>query len=272
MTEARSDAHPLRLITRGDDLGCNHTANVAIRDAYQHGILRNTSLMAPAPAIEDAAALLAGEPGLCCGLHCTITAEWDTLRWGPVLPPDQVPSLVDAHGHFFQTTHAVAEHGPQLEEVMAELQAQLERARKLGFDVRYADTHLGFASVVDGLRDAIDAWCEREGILNAHRYGRRLPAAEATADDMDPVERFIARLEPLVRRAAPPWQYLIVGHPAYDTPEMRQLEHEGWPGDRVAVERDWQRQLFMDPRVVRYCAEAGVVPLRYDEAEPVTEP
>jgi predicted glycoside hydrolase/deacetylase ChbG (UPF0249 family) len=272
MTEARSGAHPLQLITRGDDLGCNHTANVAIRDAYQHGILRNTSLMAPAPAIGDAAALLAGERGLCCGLHCTITAEWDTLRWGPVLPPHQVPTLVDAHGHFFQTTRAVAAHDPQLEEVMAELQAQLERARQLGFDVRYADTHMGFAWVVDGLREAIDAWCEREGILNAQRYGRRLPAAEATADDVDPVEQFIARLEPLVRRAAPSGQYLIVGHPAYDTPEMHQLEHEGWPGERVAVERDWQRRLFMDPRVVRYCAEAGVLPLRYDEAEPVAEP
>jgi predicted glycoside hydrolase/deacetylase ChbG (UPF0249 family) len=265
--DPRLDPGPLRLITRGDDLGCNHTANVAIRDAYQQGILRNTSLMAPAPAIEEAALLLANEAGLCCGLHCTITAEWDRLRWGPVLTPEEVPSLVDAHGHFFQTTRAVAEHGPLLDEIMAELAAQLERARALGFHVRYADTHMGFSWVVDGLREAIDAWCTREGILNAHHYGRRLPTLDAAQESVDPIEQFIARL-----RAAPAGQYLIVGHPAYDTPEMHELGHEGSPGDRVAVERDLQRRLFMDPRVVAYCREHDVVPTRYDEAEPIREP
>jgi predicted glycoside hydrolase/deacetylase ChbG (UPF0249 family) len=272
MPESRAPSARLRLITRGDDLGCNHTANVAIRDAYEQGILRNTSLMAPAPAIGHAAELLADEQGLCCGLHCTITAEWDRLRWGPVLPPDEVPSLVDERGHFFQTTRAVAEHSPRLKEIMAELGAQLQRARELGFDVRYADTHMGFARVVDGLAEAIDAWCTREGILNAHRYGRRLPAPDeaqtsAAGDELDPVEQFVARL-----RVAPPGQYLIVGHPAYDTPEMHELGHEGSPGDRVAVERDWQRRLFMDPRIVAYCRENGVVPIRYDEAEAVREP
>ena len=262
MPEPRPNPGPLRLITRGDDLGCNHTANVAIRDAYQQGILRNTSLMAPAPAIEEAALLLANEAGLCCGLHCTITAEWDRLRWGPVLPPEEVPSLVDAHGCFFQTTRAVAEHRPQLDEIVAELAAQLARARALGFDVRYADTHMGFAWVVDGLREAIDDWCTREGIRNAAHYGQRLPVLDDAPDMVDPIEAFIARL-----RAAPPGQYLIVGHPAYDTPEMHALGHAGVTGDHVAAERDLQRRLFMDPRIVDYCRENGVVPTRYDEAE-----
>ncbi|MFL7809614.1 MAG: ChbG/HpnK family deacetylase [Anaerolineae bacterium] len=267
MPETRPDAPRLRLITRGDDLGCNHTANVAIRDAYQQGILRNTSIMTPAPAIGHAAELLVGKHDLCCGLHCTITAEWDNVRWGPVLPPDEVPSLVDRDGHFFQTTRTVAEHGPRLNEIMAELRAQLQRARELGFEVRYADTHMGFAHIVDGLAEAIDAWCTREGIRNARHYGRRLPPldaaqAAATGSELDPVEQFIARLA-----TAPPGQYLIVGHPAYDTPEMHELGHEGMPGDRVAVERDWQRRLFMDPRVVAYCRENGVLPIRYDEAE-----
>ena len=53
---------------------------------------------------------------------------------------------------------------------------------------------------------------------------------------------------------------------------MHRLGQEGSRGDRVAVERDWQRRLFMDPRIVAYCRENGVVPIRYDEAERVTEP
>jgi predicted glycoside hydrolase/deacetylase ChbG (UPF0249 family) len=165
----------IRLITRGDDCGSNHTANVAIREAFQGGILRNTSIMVPCPAVEEAAEMLAGERGLCCGLHCTITAEWDRVRWVPVLPADRVPSIVDAQGHFFQTTRALHENGPQLSEIMAELQAQLDRARGLGFDIRYADQHMGFHWVVDGLDEAFDDWCEQKGMGNSRRYGQRLP-------------------------------------------------------------------------------------------------
>jgi hypothetical protein len=142
---------------------------------------------------------------------------------------------------------------------MAELQAQLDRARALGFDIRYADQHMGFHWVVDGLDEAFDAWCDREGIRNSRHYGQRLP--QANAEGQDAVKQLIARLD-----AAPPGQYLIVGHPAYDDEEMRTLGHEGAPGEVVATRRDWQRRLFLDPRIVAYCREKGVMPTRYDEA------
>jgi hypothetical protein len=253
MTEPRID-----LITRGDDCGSNHTANVAIMDAYQNGILKNASLMIPCAAIDEATEMFVRDSGLCCGLHCTVTAEWDTVRWGPLLPPEHGPSLVDGRGHFFQTTRALHENGARVDEIMAELQVQLDRARDLGFDVRYADTHMGFLWVAEGLDLAFDAWCQREGILNARHYGQRLPRVDAEGD---PVEQFIACLN-----AAPPGQYLIVGHPAYDNTEMRALGHPGNPGDEVAVRREWQRLMFMDPRIVAYCRENGVRPIRYDEA------
>jgi len=251
----------IQLITRGDDCGSSHTANVAILDAFTHGILRNTSIMAPCPFVQEAAEMLSDQPGLCCGLHATVTAEWDRIRWGPVLPQDQVPSLVDKNGHFFQTTRAVHDHGARLDEIMAELQAQLDRVRHLGFDIRYADMHMGFGRVAEGLDAAFEAWYTREGIRNNYHYSQRLPQVESVGD---PVEQFLAQLT-----AAAPGQYLIVGHPAYDNEEMRIHGHEGYSGDTVAVERNWQRLLFMDPRVLAYCRENGIVPIRYDEARPV---
>jgi hypothetical protein len=48
---------------------------------------------------------------------------------------------------------------------------------------------------------------------------------------------------------------------------MRALSHDGYPGDVVAVEREWQRRIFMDPRIVEYYRQNGVTPIRYDEAE-----
>jgi predicted glycoside hydrolase/deacetylase ChbG (UPF0249 family) len=250
----------IHLITRGDDLGTNHSANAAIREAFESGILRNASLMAPCAAVEEAAEMLAGEAGLCIGLHPTMNAEWDSVRWGPVLPAESVPSLVDDRGHFFQTVRALAERGPDVDEVFAELQAQLDRARALGFDVRYVDQHMAWSRAVEGMEERFERWCERTGILPHYRCHRALP--RAGSEEGDRVEQVIAALE-----AAEPGQYALVGHPAYDDDEMRALGHKGYPGEQVALGRRWERLMFMDPRMVQYCRENGVVPIRYDEAD-----
>lgn len=247
----------VRLVTRGDDAGSAVAANLAIRDAWRDGILRNASVMAPAPCVEHAAALLAGCRGLCCGLHATITAEWDAVRWGPVRSPGEVPSLVDEHGHFPPTTAALHERGVAIEQVLDELDAQLDRLVRLGFDIRYADTHMGFPWVADGLEAAFGEWCAAKGLVG-RISAQRLP--DAPGDD--PVERLLARLA-----AAPPGTYLLVGHPCYDGPEVRRFSHPGYPAARVAAERDAERRLFASGRVASWCAEQGVALLRYDELE-----
>ncbi len=248
----------LRLVTRGDDAGSAETADRAILEAFRTGILRNTSVLAPGPTLDHAAALLAGERGLCCGLHCCLTAEWDAVRWGPVLPPEQVPELVDGQGCFPQTTRAVQQRAPAIEQVLAELGAQLDRLCAAGFDIRYADCHMGFLWTVDGLEPAWRAWCEAKGLVHRLPGCGRLPEVEA---DGDPVERLLARLA-----AAPAGAYLLVGHPAHDTPEMRRLGHAGYDGEQVARGRDWERRLFCDPRVVAWAVEHDLRPLRYDQA------
>lgn len=245
------------LLTRADDVGSNRSANLATLEAYQKGILRNASFMAPCVGFKEGVEMLKKEKGLCCGMHITMNAEWDAVKWGPVLPPEKVPSLVDENGLFFQTTQLLHDHNPRLEEILEEMQAQLDLARKLGLDVKYADAHMGFTWVLDGLADEFGRWCQRNGIINPRSfYANRLPKAEGT----DPVERLIASL-----KMADPGTYLIVGHPAYDNEEMRALEHPGYPSEEVAVGRDWQRRIFTDPRIVEYCRESGVMPMRFDE-------
>ena len=111
---------------------------------------------------------------------------------------------------------------------------------------------------VEGLDERYARWCEREGLRPHHLYHRPLPRAGGQGDR---VEQLLAAL-----KAAEPGQYAVVGHPAYENAEMRALGHAGYPGEQVAREREWERRMFMDPRVVRYCQENGVVPIRYDEA------
>ena len=90
----------IRFITRADDLGSSYSANQAIEQVVDAGFIKNVSIMACAPAIEDAAQRLAHRKDVCFGMHTTLNAEWDRVKWGPVLPSEQCKGLVDQNGCF----------------------------------------------------------------------------------------------------------------------------------------------------------------------------
>ena len=93
----------IRLVTRGDDAASSRSANLGIREAFERGIVRNVSVMAPGPELKHAFETLGGLKGLCVGFHVAINCEWITPRWGPVLPAKEVPTLVDEKGHLLFT-------------------------------------------------------------------------------------------------------------------------------------------------------------------------
>ena len=247
---------PIRLVTRGDDSGSCNTANVAIWNAYKKGILRNTSIMAPGPAFQEAAEMFSEDKGLCIGLHVTLNAELDAVRWGPVLPREKAPTLVDPKGHFFKTTQALNDNKPDLEQMVAEVQAQLDLARAKGLEVSYMDTHMGVGWVA-GLEARLRELGDREGLLYSHIVVSGLPRVEGTF--ADPVAALIARLD-----AAQPGTYVVVGHPCYDRADVRMFDHAGLK-ESQGVARDWQRRIFMDKKVLDYCRKKGVEPIRYTE-------
>lgn len=247
----------IRLIAKADDLGSNGSANKAFFDAYERGILRNGVIMMTCASAREAAGLFREAEGFCMGLHLTMNAEWDRVKWGPVLPAAEVPSLVDENGCFFQTTQRLKDNGPRMEELLAEMQAQLDLARACGLKIRFADLHMGFAWVAEGLEEAIERWCRGNGIWFLAGGFPGLPATDAAGD---PVEKLIARLQ----AAEPGLYYHHFGHPAYDSAEMRLLGHAGYDG--VAEEREWDRKTLMDGRMVSYCRDHGVVPVTLEEA------
>lgn len=247
------------VITRGDDCGSNATADRGIMAAIREGVLRNVSLMATGATIEEAARQFADLQQVCFGVHLTVNAEWDQVRWGPVAPADEVPSLLDEQGFFYHTPEQMHQAGAKLDEVFIELDAQLAKLRSLGFLVVYADEHMLFGRVFPDYPERFDQWCRSHGLVNHRWMPDRLPVVEPAG--MDRVEQLIAQLE-----AAPPGLYTLVGHPAYDTDEMRRLGHAGHPGEKVAMGRDWERRMFMDPRILKYVREQDIRILRYDEA------
>lgn len=253
------------LITKADDVGSNASANKAFFDGCKKGILRNGVIMMTCSSAKAAAEFFKEEKNFCMGLHLTLNAEWDNVKWGPVLPAERVPSLVDAQGHFFQTTKALHENKPVLGEIMAEVQAQLDLAMEYGLNIRFADCHMGFSWVVPELEDELKEWCRKNGILYNLGDFERLPKEEKKTD---PIEEFIDRL-----KAVKPGIYQVhMGHPAYFSEEMLTLGHQGYPGDVVAEEREWDRLRLMDERVLEFFSRNNIVPVTLEEAMRLSKP
>jgi len=82
------------LIVTADDFGLSLRVNDAVERANRQGILSAASLMMGAPAVEDAVERARRLTSLGVGLHLTL------LDGRPVLPPDEVPGLVESDGRF----------------------------------------------------------------------------------------------------------------------------------------------------------------------------
>jgi predicted glycoside hydrolase/deacetylase ChbG (UPF0249 family) len=234
------------LIVNCDDLGSTHSANVGVYEALRDGIATSASLMVPCPWARDAAARYRGED---VGVHLTLNAEWDLLRWGPIT---QAPSLLDGDGGFPRTLRDVWDHA-DLDEVRRELRAQVERAILWGFDVSHLDSHMGAAQLRPEFFDIyVDLAVEFQlpirlsGASTERTIGfpfRKLAADEGLVfpdhfvyvngrGARRAIERAVMDLRPGVTEV-----YL---HPAVDTPELRAATPD-WAArvdDHDAVARD----------------------------------
>jgi predicted glycoside hydrolase/deacetylase ChbG (UPF0249 family) len=259
-----------KLVTRGDDAGSFRAANAAIVEAYENGIIKNASIMVPAPHFEEAAELFRVRPGLCLGLHVTLNAEWDAPRWGPILAPSRVPSLVDAEERFLRTPMDLFERGVDLDQALSEVRAQLERARKHGLSIRYIDEHMGVGWIhAKGgenmrLRALLQRLAKDEGLV-WHQAARELPPAEEvgprpTAVRRRPWETLVGRLD-----QAEPGTYIFFCHPAHDTDETRQVSSGGGAPGEVAEERAADLSLATSAELRHALNERGIRCIRYDE-------
>lgn len=85
---------PTFLIVTADDFGLHAAVNEAVERAHRSGVLTAASLMMAAPATADAIRRARELPRLRVGLHLVL-ADGEA-----VLPPSEIPDLVDAHGRF----------------------------------------------------------------------------------------------------------------------------------------------------------------------------
>src|SRR6266487_5688626 len=130
------------LIVHADDLGAAHSVDIASIKAFEGGLVNSGSIMIPCPWLSEIAAYARSHPEADLGLHLTLTSEWTSYRWGPVLSRDRVSSLLDHNSYFYLTESEAASHA-NAREVEAEIRAQIDRARAFGIKPTHLDSHMG---------------------------------------------------------------------------------------------------------------------------------
>ncbi len=227
------------LFIRCDDGGPSANANAGVLAAARAGLPCNCSLMAVAPLIKPLAAdLIKLGRSICIGLHVTLTSEWDDILYRPLLPANQVPSLLDSRGAF---PRDVATLGAQIniDQALADTRAQLAHLRGLGLKVEYLDEHMG-VGWAGGLREPLLQLADQEGLVAVERF--HYTDAWLKPDPVAIViEQALASPHPLV------W----IKHPEAARAEGRDSPY----ADRVKDLAD-----LLEPKVLPRLAEAGIKP------------
>lgn len=130
----------VRAIFSGDDFGASQEVNLAIVEAYRRGVLSSCSLIVTGAAAAHAVELAGENPGLAVGLHLV------TVLGKSVLPPHEIPSLVDQSGRFpTDPTLAGLRYffcPVARKQLRRELSAQFDRFEATGLKLSHVDSHL----------------------------------------------------------------------------------------------------------------------------------
>ncbi len=131
-----------RLIVTADDFGAAVAVNDAVEQAHRKGILTAASLMVAGDAAEDAISRARTMPSLGVGLHIVL------VEGRPVLPPEQLPDLVDASGNFrtdmVRTAIGIFFRPSIRAQLRAEVEAQFARFAATGLPLDHVNAHKHF--------------------------------------------------------------------------------------------------------------------------------
>jgi predicted glycoside hydrolase/deacetylase ChbG (UPF0249 family) len=241
------------LIVNADDLGRTRGINAGVFQAHRQGIVTSATLMVAYPAAAEAAAELTAYPDLGVGLHVAMTGG------PPLLPPERLPSLVDANGRLPRTRDDLAalDHAIVAAEVAAEVRAQFDRFRQLtGRLPTHLDGHHHshrVPAVLDAVvelalehglpvRDAgqgIRHRLEQAGLITTGRFVDRFYGDEVR---LDALLEILGELDPGSTE--------VMCHPGVVDDELADSTY--------TVEREREIELLMHPEVVQAANRPGV--------------
>ena len=158
-----SDINPkpeARIIINADDYGMSPGVNEAIEQLHKMGRLTSVSLLVNMPWSADAFAFAGRERTMRLGVHLNLT----TGR--PLLPVEEVPSLVTGDGEFYDMPAFISRYVARLarpDEIERELSAQIALAKENGVRPRHLDSHMHFHAL-KSLGRIVDKLAAKHGV------------------------------------------------------------------------------------------------------------
>jgi predicted glycoside hydrolase/deacetylase ChbG (UPF0249 family) len=129
------------LIIHADDLGISRSENAATFESMEKGMVNSGSIMVPCPAFNELSDYSKTHPNADIGIHLTLTSEWSSYKWGPVLPSAEVPGITDSRGFFYEGKDSLYKINVA-NEVEKEFRAQIKMAIKSGIELTHIDSHM----------------------------------------------------------------------------------------------------------------------------------
>ena len=127
------------LIINADDFGMCHAGNLAVMDLLKKGGITSSTIMAPCAWAYEAVKFANANPQYAIGIHLTTTSEWGTYRWPSV---SGGASLVDDKGFMWNESDEFEKH-TDIDDVEAEIRAQIAKLKGWGFEPSHLDNHMG---------------------------------------------------------------------------------------------------------------------------------
>jgi chitin disaccharide deacetylase len=128
-----------RVIVSADDFGLSEAVNEGVERAHREGVLGSASLMVAGAAAADAIRRAKAMPGLRVGLHLVV------IEGPAVLPPAEIPDLVDARGQFpsdqLRLGLSYYFRPAVRRQLAAEIRAQFQAFAATGLVLDHADAH-----------------------------------------------------------------------------------------------------------------------------------
>lgn len=130
------------VLLHANDLGIAYECNRPAQTALTDGVLNSASVVAPGPWFAEAASWAKANPGYDLGISLSFVSPSPAIKWGPVAPCQEVPSLMTIDGYLSQSVvqfHVRAD----AEQVRREAEAQIQRARASGLQPSHIHPHMG---------------------------------------------------------------------------------------------------------------------------------
>lgn len=256
------------LILHFDDLGIAGPEDRSAWAARDSGLVVSASVIVPGPKLQEVAAYARAHPQFDLGIHLALTSEWPGFRWGPIAPPESVPTLIDGDGLLrrgWEDSTTI-----RWQDVERELRAQIAAARAAGIRPTHLDVHeYVLFSRGPVLFEILRRVAQSEGIpfLSAAEWvagrstDRRFPRGPlvlarvvAIAPDVPPAG-WAAYYEGQIR-ALPPGVSELILHPAADSVRMKALTGERVNWGAAWRARDWA--FVASPRFRRLLADEHI--------------